>query len=287
MLSLAGNQLLESLNVRALGEEDAQMTIVLAHGFGCTQSAWEEVLPSLLNYPFQSGGLRAIVFDWPGAATTELTPPSVFYHVFSQILISLLQHFHVKSCIYVGHSMSAMIGCIAALRQPALFHKLVLVGASPRYLNCEAYYGGFEQEDLDQLYGAMAADFDGWVAGFARVAVGIDAADEAVQKFQATLSSMQPEVALGMAKAIFQSDYRGVIEDLVVKLHSDGNALGCLKVIVLQTRKDVAVPQEVSDYLKLRFGNKARVEILQVDGHLPHLSAPHLFTSALINNILD
>ncbi|KAI5081201.1 hypothetical protein GOP47_0004384 [Adiantum capillus-veneris] len=284
MLPVAGDELLEALNVRVMGDEEAQLTLVLAHGFGCTQTVWEDVLPTLLNHPIQ-GGIRTIIFDWPGAASTELTPQPAFYPAFSHILLSILQHLHVSSCIYVGHSMAAMIGCIAALRQPDLFDKLILVGASPRYLNTEAYYGGFEQEELDQLYGAMANDFHGWAAGFARAVVGADADKEAVAKFEAMLSGMQPEVALGMAKSIFQSDHRGVLEDLADKLHNEN--IDGMKVVVLQTRKDGAVPPAVSDYLKLHLGSKARVEVLQVEGHVPHLSAPHLFTSALLNNILD
>ncbi|MCO5588962.1 hypothetical protein L7F22_042926 [Adiantum nelumboides] len=282
MLPVEGEKLLEALNVRVMGDEEAEMTLVLAHGFGCTQSVWDDVLPTLLNHPIQ-GGMRAIVFDWPGAASTELTPPASFYHTFSQILLSLLQYLHVSSCIYVGHSMSAMVGCIAALRQPAVFDKLILVGASPRYLNSGGYYGGYEQDDLDHLYGAMTEDFNGWAAGFARAVVGADAEEEAVEKFEATLSGMQSEVALGMAKAIFQSDYREMLEDLVEMLQNEN---GRMKVVVLQTHKDVAVPLAVSDYLKLHLGNQARVEFLQVEGHLPHLSSPHIFTSALLSNIV-
>lgn len=280
-LGAAGKELVEALNVREVGEAEGQRTVVMAHGFGCTQSVWDAVLPMLLNYGLE-GGVRIIVFDWPGAPSCKLKPLPLFYNAFSEILFSLLQELHVSSCIFVGHSMSAMIGCITALRQPSLFHKLILVGASPRYLNGGDYYGGFEQEDLEHMYNAMATNFKGWAAGFARMVVGEDSAEEAIEKFAATLSSMRADVALGMAKTIFQSDFRGVVEELCLKLQAPDNDL---RVVLLQMHKDVAVPLVVADYFKLRFGNQGAVEVLQTEGHLPHLSAPHLFAEALLRQL--
>jgi hypothetical protein len=34
------------------------------------------------------------------------------------------------------------------------------------------YYGGFEQEDLDQLFEAMRSNYKAWCNGFAPLAVG-------------------------------------------------------------------------------------------------------------------
>lgn len=272
-----GKDLVESLNVRVIGS--GLHTVVLAHGFGCTQSLWDYVLPSLVN-----GGdtaYKVILFDWPGASTTNLhdfdsSLFSKFYHAFAQTLLALLKQLQVNSCTYVGHSMSAMIGCIAAVSQPSLFNKLILVGASPRYLNERDYYGGFEQVDLDELYDAMAADFEGWAARFARLVVGVEDAGDAIERFTVTLSGMRPDVAISMAKVIFESDFRGIVEEVKGKT---------MEVSVLQTRKDIAVPLVVSDYMKHHLGSEGSVDVLPTDGHLPQFSAPNLFTAALLRRL--
>lgn len=270
-----GKKLAQSLNVRVVGL-GLDQTVVLAHGFGCTQSLWDYVIPSLVN------NNKVIVFDWPGASTTNVPDfdPSLFnsYHGFAETLLALLKELQVDSCTFVGHSMAAMIGCIAALSQPNLFNKLILVGASPRYLNEHDYYGGFEQEDLDHLYDAMAADFQGWAASFGPSVVGVEGAHDAIDRFTAMLSGMSPDVAKAMAKAIFESDCRSILEEVIKKSKM-------IDVHVLQTRKDLAVPLVVSDYFKDHLGSKGSVEVLQTDGHLPQLSAPLLFNTALLRHL--
>eukprot|EP00250_Pteridium_aquilinum_P013452 c21350_g1_i2 orf=235-1122(-) len=278
----SGKTLEEVMNVKVVGK--GSEALVLAHGFGGTQAHWEALVPLLIN----EKSYRVILIDWPGACTTDVDDfdTSVFdckslYTGFAHMLIDLLQdELHIHSCTFVGHSMSAMIGCIAALTHPSLFKKLILVGASPRYLNDRDYYGGFEREDLDQLYEAMATDFEGWAVGFAAAVVGAEAEQDAIDVFTRTLSSMRPEVALAMAKGIFESDFRSVIEEMK-QVTGDGS----IEVHVLQTCKDLAVPLLVSDYLKSHLDSNGCLEILQTDGHVPQLSAPDLFLSALLRHL--
>lgn len=271
--------LAEMMNVRLVGR--GQETVVLAHGFGSNQSQWEAVLPHLLH-----AQKSVVLLDWPGSCTTDplhfdaslfvCTP--ALYAKFAQMLVTLLQEeLQINCCAFVGHSMSAMIGCLAALDQPTLFKKLVLVGASPRYLNERDYYGGFEREDVQQLYAAMESDFQGWAATFGAAVVGVESGQDAIDHFTGTLADMRPEVALAMAKAIFESDYRSVVKEL-----SEEDKV---EVHVLQTCKDLAVPLVVSDYLKRHLGRNGCLEILQTDGHVPQLSAPALFSSVLLRHL--
>lgn len=274
-----GKTLQDAMNVRVVGK--GEDTLVLAHGFGGTQALWEGVLPSLLQ-----AHKRIVLLDWPGACTTDVLDfdtsffdcNSGLYERFAHILVTLLQEeLHIDSCTFVGHSMSAMIGCIAARDHPTLFKKLVLVGASPRYLNDRDYYGGFEREDVDQLYEAMQTDFEGWATSFGAVVVGVESNRDAIDTFTGTLSHMKPEVALSIAKAIFESDYRSMIEEMGEE--------DSVEVHVLQTCKDLAVPLLVSDYFKRHLRSNGCLEILQIDGHAPHLSEPHLFCSALLRHL--
>lgn len=259
-----GEKLLASLNVKVVGSGDR--TVVLAHGFGNNQSMWEPVLASLVDMN------KVVLFDWPGAGTTNPDDFdfSVFqsYYAFADILLALLEELHVKNCAYIGHSMSGMIGCIAAIKQPQLFEKLILLGASPRYLNDKDYYGGFDQEDLNQLFDAMKADFQGWAAGFAPLVLGVQDTD-AITKFTTNLTSMKPDVAFAMAKCIFEDDHRGILPEVKVPSY------------VLQTTRDMAVPMVVADYMVNNLGDKCSLEVLQTEGHIPTLTAPDVLITSL------
>ncbi|KAI7987067.1 Strigolactone esterase D14 [Camellia lanceoleosa] len=74
---------------------------------------------------------------------------------------------NLKSSVFVGHSMSGIIGCIASIKRPELFKRLILVAASPRYINLEDYEGGFESSDVEQLLSSIGSNFHQWASSFA------------------------------------------------------------------------------------------------------------------------
>ncbi|MCO5558568.1 hypothetical protein L7F22_012153 [Adiantum nelumboides] len=148
-------------------------------------------------------------------------------------------------------------------------------GTKGRYLNDVNYFGGFEQDDLDQLFEAMQSNFKAWVSGFVPLAVGDDMDSFAVQEFSRTLFSVRPDIAFGVAKVIFESDFRGILPYVTIPCH------------ILQSNKDLAVPVVVSaDYLHQALGAKSIVEILQTEGHLPQLSSPNVVVPALRRHLL-
>lgn len=262
--------LLDAHNVRVVGS--GEELIVLGHGFGTDQSVWKHVVPRLVD------DYRLILFDTMGAGTTN---PDYFnfqrystLHGYADDLLALLDELEVESCIYVGHSLSGMIGCLVSIERPQLFSKIIMISASPRYLNDVNYFGGFEQEDLNQLFEAMQCNFKAWVSGFAPLVVGADIECNAVQEFSRTLFNIRPDIAFSVAKTIFQSDLRNILPQVVVPCH------------ILQSHKDLAVPVVVSDYLKLSFGGKTIVEIFPTDGHLPQLSSPEIVIPVLQRHIL-
>mgnify|MGYP000615552919 FL=1 len=128
------------------------------------------------------------------------------------------------------------------------------------------------------MFEAMASDYKGWSAGFARAVAGDTARPEAVEKFRNTLSAMRPATAIGMARAIFGSDFRASVSALVAKQDSPPLRL-------LQTVKDLAVPMAVTDYLRREVGDKGSVEVLHIDGHLPQITSPYVFTKALLSHL--
>lgn len=142
-----------------------------------------------------------------------------------------------------------------------------------RYLNDVDYYGGFEQEDLDQLFEAMGSNYKAWCSGFAPLAVGGDMESVGVQEFSRTLFNMRPDIALSVARTIFQSDMRQILGLVTVPCH------------VIQSMKDLAVPVVISEYLHRNLGGESIVEVMSSDGHLPQLSSPDIVIPVLLRHI--
>ncbi|XP_042493687.1 probable esterase KAI2 [Macadamia integrifolia] len=259
----------EAHNVRVLGS--GERIIVLGHGFGTDQSVWKHLIPHLVE------DHRVILYDNMGAGPTN--PEYFDFDRYSTLegyaydVLAILEELQVESCIFVGHSVSAIVGALASITRPDLFSKIVMISASPRYLNDVDYYGGFEQEDLDQLFEAMRSNYKAWCAGFAPLAVGGDMDSVAVQEFSRTLFNMRPDIALSVAQTIFQSDMRQFLSLVTVPCH------------IVQSMKDLAVPVVVSEYLHTHFGGHSIVEVMASDGHLPQLSSPDIVIPVLLRHI--
>jgi sigma-B regulation protein RsbQ len=246
----------ERLNGTLTGAGDA--VVVLSHGFGTDQTAWGAIRPWL------DQRFRVVSFDLAGAgpggeASYDFRRHDTLFG-FADDLLEVLAELDVERCVYVSHSVSGMIGAAAAVARPEAFATLVMIGASPRYLNEPGYRGGFDQPDLDQLYDGMAANFQAWGAGFAPAVVGVPD-NEAVHEFCRTLFLIRPDIALATSRTIFQSDMRAIAERLERPTH------------FLQTARDLAVPPEVAAWLH-RHVDGSTLDILDAQGHLPHMTAP-------------
>ncbi|KAK9067017.1 hypothetical protein SSX86_014341 [Deinandra increscens subsp. villosa] len=256
-------------NVKILGS--GHRTIILAHGFGTDQSVWKHLVPHLLE------DYKVVLFDNMGAGTTN---PEYFdfdryatLEGYAYDVIGICEELRLSSCVYVGHSMSAMIGAIASIARPDLFSKLVMISGSPRYLNDVDYFGGFEQEDLDQLFEAMQSNYKAWCSGWAPLAVGGDMESVAVQEFSRSLFNMRPDIALTVLKIIFHSDLRHLLCHVTVPCH------------IIQSMKDMAVPVVVAEYLHQNLGGESIVEVMSTDGHLPQLSSPAVVIPVVLRHI--
>ncbi|GJN08738.1 hypothetical protein PR202_ga26691 [Eleusine coracana subsp. coracana] len=262
----SGAKLLQILNVRVVGS--GERVVVLSHGFGTDQSAWSRVLPYLTR------DHRVVLYDLVCAGSVN--PEHFDFRRYNTLdsyvddLLAILDALRIPRCAFVGHSVSAMIGILASIRRPEIFAKLVLIGASPRFLNDhdKDYHGGFELPEILQVFDAMKANYSAWATGYAPLAVGADVAT-AVQEFSRTLFNMRPDISLHVCQTVFNTDLRGV--------------LGMVRApcVVVQTTRDVSVPASVANYLKAHLGGRTTVEFLQTEGHLPHLSAPGLLAQVL------
>jgi pimeloyl-ACP methyl ester carboxylesterase len=239
--------------------------VVFGHGLGTDQGAWEMVVREL------PAGVTALLFDLPGAGPLlpEDFDPDDYRTIaaFADDLLDLLEEVGVLGCTYVGHSVAGMVGALAAIESPERFERLVLLNASPRYLNDANYVGGLDRADVEGILRRMSANYQAWVAGFAPAAVH-EGPQGAVDAFSDGLLAMRPDVTLRVARTIFESDTRALLPMLRVP------------TALIHSRDDIIVPAAVGRYLR---DHIARSELVWIDagGHLPHLSAPGAVAGAL------
>jgi len=253
-------------HARLLGE--GASTIVLAHGFGTDQTAWRHQELALAE------DHRVLLFDHVGAGRSDLSAysPRRYQSLRSYAidLLDLLEELALEDVIYVGHSMSGMIGVLAANEEPRRFRKLVLLGASPRYLDDADYEGGFKRADLDGLYDAMQTNYHAWASGFAPIVTGNPDKPGLARDFAASLMALRPDIALTVAHIIFESDHRADLPKVT------------LPTLVLQSQADIAVPTAVGHYLAGHIP-RAELRLLDATGHMPHWSAPEQVTRAILS----
>jgi sigma-B regulation protein RsbQ len=253
-------------HVHVLGQ--GNRTIVFAHGFGSDQSGWRHQVAAF------APAYRIVLFDHVGAGQSDLTAYSPIryssLYSYAEDLLELCAGLELSQVILVGHSVSGMVSLLAALIDPDRFQQLIFIGASPRYLNDAAvgYVGGFEQADLDALYGAMSSNYYAWASGFAPLVMGNPERPELAIEFANTLSAIRPDIAQAVARTIFQSDHRADLPKVTIP------------TVILQSNNDIAVPLAVGQYMAEQIP-QSRLINLNARGHLPHLSTPDEVTHTL------
>lgn len=262
------NSILRRNNVKILG--NGSQTIIFAHGFGSDQTAWRHQVAAF------APNFRIVLFDHVGAGKSDFTAysPRRYSSLYSyaEDLLDLCAELKLTQCVMVGHSVSGMVGLLAALLEPQCFSHLIFLGASPRYLNDDGYVGGFEQSDLDALYAAMSSNYYAWASGFAPLVMGNPDKPELATEYAKTLAAIRPDIAQAVAKVIFQSDHRADLPRLKIP------------TVILQSNNDIAVPPEVGQYMADKIPHGKLISI-SAQGHLPHLSAPDTITSAIASCI--
>ena len=245
------------LNASIVGE--GERVLVLGNGLGTTQRTWRHIVAA-----FRSR-YRIVQFDYVGTPDADAVEfEAARYqtlHGHADDVLALLDELEVRDATWIGHSVSGMIGVLAGVARPDCLSHLVLVSASPRYLDDDGYVGGFTPAALADLLSAAAADYHAWVAGFSPLAVGHAAVPELVEEFAATLRRMRPDVASRTLTTVLTGDYRALLPRVTQP------------VTVIQPQSDVAVPPAVGRYLAAQLPHAEFHEIAAV-GHVPHLTSP-------------
>jgi sigma-B regulation protein RsbQ len=260
---------LERNNVRLEGRIGAP-SMLFAHGFGCDQNMWRHVWPAFADHH------RIVLFDHVGAGGSDLAAYDRGKYGslqgYADDVLEICRTLELREVVFVGHSVSAMIGVLAVAAEPNRFAKLVLVGPSPRYIDDEGYEGGFTREDIEGLVESLDSNYLGWSAAYAPAIMGAAQPAELQEELTNSFCRTDPEIARHFARVTFLSDNRNDLRDVQVP------------TLILQCSDDVIAPDSVGDYVHREIRDSTLVR-MEATGHCPNLSAPDE-TIAAIKNFL-
>lgn len=251
-------------NVQVRGEGVDAM--IFAHGFGCDQNMWRHVAPA-----FESD-FQTVLFDFVGAGGSDLNAydPDRYSQLsgYAGDVIEIADELGLTGVVFVGHSVSAMIGVNAAIQRPDLFSRLVLVGPSPRYIDAEGYVGGFSADQIEELLTFLGENPMAWSQAMAPAIMGNADRPALGEELTASFCRMDPDIAKQFARVTFTSDNRADLTLLKVP------------TLILQCSDDIIAPLAVGNYLKREIADSQLV-VLKATGHCPNLSAPDEVVEAM------
>ncbi|APU38663.1 alpha/beta fold hydrolase [Streptomyces sp. TN58] len=241
-------------------------TVVLAHGFGCDQNMWRLTVPAL------AADYRVVLFDYVGCGRSDLSAFSEDRYAsldgYAADVVEVCEALDLREAVFVGHSVSAMIGVLAAAAAPERIGALVMVAPSPRYIDDEGYRGGFSVQDIDELLASLESNYLGWSAAMAPLIMGNEDRPELGEELKNSFCATDPDVARVFARTTFLSDSRNDLKSVRVP------------TLVLECVQDVIAPREVGAFVHDTVPGSTLVT-LDATGHCPHLSAPEATNKAI------
>jgi sigma-B regulation protein RsbQ len=252
-------------NVKQSGRKDGP-PILFAHGFGCDQNMWRFVAPAF------EATHRVVLFDHVGAGGSDAAAYDRGRYDslrgYAKDVLEICGALDLQKVTFVGHSVSAMIGALAAIEEPKRFEALVMVGPSPRYIDEPGYVGGFGRGDIDGLLESLESNYLGWSAAMAPVIMANPDQPELGQELTNSFCRTDPEIARQFARVTFLSDNRADLPRIAVR------------TLVMQCSDDVIAPRSVGEYVHRQIPGSQLVH-LKATGHCPNLSAPDETVAAI------
>jgi sigma-B regulation protein RsbQ len=259
---------IERNNITVHGE--GTQVMLMAHGYGCDQNMWRFITPAF------SSKYKIVLFDHVGSGKSDIT--AYDFKKYSSLqgyaddIIEICESLNLKNVILIGHSVASMMGLLAANKAPHLFDSLIMVGPSPRYINDETYYGGFEEADIRELLESLESNYLGWSSAIAPVIMGNADKPELSKELENSFCQNNPEIAKHFANVTFLGDNRHDLSKLTTR------------TLILQSTSDVIAPEAVGKYTNEQLKNSSIV-VMEATGHCPHMSAPQE-TIELVTNFL-
>lgn len=257
--------IIERNNVRQSGADGP--VLLLAHGFGCDQNMWRFVMPELER------DYRVIVFDYVGCGRSLATAYDRRRYAslegYAQDIVEICEALDLGEVTLVGHSVSGMIGLIAALEAPQRFARLAMVCPSPCFLNHPPeYFGGFERADLQALLDLMDKNYIGWAQYLAPLVIGTRNPQILQGELADSFCSTEPRIARTFAEAVFLSDHRALLPQA---RHP---------TLILQSRVDALAALQVGEYMQAHMPH-SQLRVIEGEGHCLHMTHPQAVVAAL------
>lgn len=245
---------------------DGPATMVFAHGFGCDQNMWR------LMEPLYGQRFRTLRFDLVGSGSSDLTAYDRDKYGslegYADDLIEILEKCTDEPVLFVGHSVSAMIGMLADLKAPGRFTAHVMIAPSPCYINHPGYVGGFSRDDIDSLLGTLEGNYLGWSSNMAPTIMGAPDQPALGEELANSFCRTDPDIAKHFARVTFLSDHRAELQHLKTP------------TLIVQCDDDIIAPVAVGEYMQREILNSTLAVIRNI-GHCPHLSAPSACAEAM------
>lgn len=243
-------------NVKVIGS--GRRTIMMAHGFGCDQNMWRFLTPLF------SSDHRIVLFDYVGSGKSDASSFTIerYRHLdgYALDVIEVCEALDLRDVLFIGHSVSSMIGLIAAIKNPVLFGQLVMVCPSPSFLNDPPdYMGGFEPADLEELLELMDKNYIGWAHHLASAVIGAVNDEALMAELSGSFCSTDPLLAKTFARATFFADCRKFLPETA---HP---------TLILQSENDSLAPLSVGSYMQATMPG-SRLEVVQAHGHCLHMT---------------
>lgn len=248
--------ILKRNNVKVIGHG---RPIIFAHGYGLSQTMWQHITPAFIDT------YQVILFDHVGAGESDISSYNkVKYNSlqgYAADLIEICETLKLEKPIFVGHSVSAMIGIIAAIQKPDMFEKIILIGPSACYLNRDGYLGGFNQEDIENLLTSIDENYYGWATTMAPALMNNPSHPELAESLAKSFCTVKPEIASHFARVTFLTDNRTHLNKVKIP------------TLILQATEDLVAPANVGEFIKDHINNSQLIK-LEATGHFPSMSAP-------------
>lgn len=234
-------------------------TLLFAHGLACDQKVWRHITPGFEDQ------YKIVVFDYIGSGKSDLSAYDRSKYAslngYAADIIAICDALALNEVIFVGHSVSSMIGMLAAIARPDLFSRLIMIGPSPRYINDKDYCGGFEKKEMEELLSLMRNNYSQWANMFAPIAMANPDRPYLIRELTDSLCEADPEITCDFASLTFLGDNRKDLPNLKTA------------TLILQIAEDIVAPVQVGDYLHQHVQNSLLYK-MKATGHFPHLSAP-------------
>ena len=244
-------------NVRISGKGTQPM--LFAHGFGCDQNMWRYITPAFENH------YKIILFDYVGAGKSDKSAYNKERYAslqgYAKDVLEICEELQLRDVVFVGHSVSSMIGMLAAIEEPDYFSRMIMVGPSPSYINDGDYKGGFSRADIEGLLETMEKNYIGWANFLAPNIMGNKDKPHLGQELTDSFCSTDPVIARQFAETTFFSDNRNDLPK------------NSVPSLILQCSEDIIAPPEVGEYLARNLPGST-LRVMKATGHCPHMSEP-------------